>query len=909
MGDMVKSFREERHINKEFFTGIDPQFYEPVYTHYVPSDELNDLVVTLLHERRPNWHIHRSGVWSHVMPAVHDDAIDLPTQGWKIHVSATEGNCRDILVKVARIALDAGLQFKFANDVNTLKLMTSKRWPRGGSGKFITLYPVNEAVFRELIEAAYLLLKDDVGSYILSDQRYKDCRCLYYRYGGIIQVNRLDYMGRKRAVLTAPDGERVADDRAPYFEVPHWVADPFPRDDVDQDEMTLNDGRFLVKSALAFSNTGGVYLATDAVTGADVVVKEARPYVELANNGHDATTRLMQEERALRFLDGAGVTPAVITSFWDWENYYLVIEYLDAFDIREVMLKHTPLLKVKPTVQESKEFYGICKKIFINLLTAVNTIHEKGMVFGDLSPTNIFVDKTTMAVCLIDLEAAFRPGIDEAHDIYTPGFRAEYKGRKKQGSVKDDLYAVGAIMMYSMFPIVALAYVREDIFSAVMPRLIADIGWSRTPLLYVVTELCAGRMSCLEATSLIKTDVDIDSPYAAALPMRAFPLTETCKSMAAFINRNYRDDPAYTLFPADPFASESGRSSFGFGSAGVIHALTACGFDVPEAAMTRYRADLDAINPRELAPGFLTGASGIAMASFAVGDAERGSRFMAYANGSALRLSHHSLYYGMAGIGIANLVAYRSAGEASYLIAAIGLAEKLASTAVECERGLHWEDDGGVRIGLGYGQSGVALFFLRLSQVLNVPRWRELGDRALNYDLSFAFELEAGVATFGSSPEEDKTYEHYIEQGTAGIAKVAIRYGRWDQIDRLLLDTHRKYAGFPGLIYGLAGFLDVMVDAHIYSGEPKYLEMAERPLAGLADLYIFETKDGLATPGDNLFRISCDFATGVAGVMRTLHRRSKLLPDELCLDEIDGLQVRPLAEAHMATDSLRHQSA
>lgn len=887
MSDGNISLREERHINKQFYTGFDDLFYEPVHVHYVPSDELNSLVVPLVSALRPGWEIRRSGVWSHVMPASAEDSPGLPTQGWKIHVSAIEANCRDILTKVASFTLERGVQFKFANDLNTLKLMTSKRWPRGGSGKFITIYPIDDDAFKVLIESLYGLLKDDVGSYILSDQRYKDCRCLYYRYGGIIAVERLDFMGRRRPVLTGPDGEDIPDDRAPYFEVPDWLDDPFPRDEPEQEELTVNDGRYVVNSAIWFSNTGGIYHATDTRTGREVVVKEARPHVELADNGHDATTRLMQEESALRFLGDSGITPAVVDSFWDWENYYIVLERLDALNIREIMIKETPLLRVNPTVEDSAAFYGTCKRIFIGLLNVVDAIHAKGMIFGDLAPTSILVDKETMAVRLIDLESAYRPAVDAAKDIYTPGFRAEYEGRKEEGSFEDDLYAIGAIMMYCMFPIVAMAFIRKDLFTKVLPALVADIGWAATPLRHVIEQLCGRNMTCREAVAALEGEATFERPYGSRRVPTPMPLEETCAGMAAFISRHYRENRAFSLFPGDPFAGNTHTSGFGFGAAGVVHALITCGFEVPEKAMARYRADLDAIAPAAIAPGFLTGASGIAMASFQAGDIERGRRFMGYANGSPLRSAHHSLYYGMAGIGMANLVAYRATGDSSYRDEAQAIAVQLMVGASSDERGLHWADDGGVRIGYAYGQSGVALFFLRLSQALGDPSWKARGLQALEYDLSFAFELEKGISTFACAPQENRTYEHYIEQGSAGIAKVAIRYGLWDRLERILPDAHRKYSGYPGLSYGLTGFVDVLVDAYLYSGNATYLEMAERPLQGLADVYVFETAGGLAVPGENLFRISCDFATGVAGVMRTLHRRATLAYDDLLLDAMD----------------------
>lgn len=817
MVSQVRSLRENRHIDKTLFLGSDQRFYEQNYAHYRPSDEFIALIKRMLEERAAPWKTHRADVWTHVIPPV----SDLLTQGWKIHVSANEANCRDILVKIAALAFEEGVQFKFANDINTLKLMTSKRWPRGGSGKFITLYPATDEKFHLFIERAYLILKDDVGSYILSDRRYKDCRCLYYRYGSFIAITRLNYMGQTQQILTSPNGEQVVDRRNPYFEVPSWVSDPFPVEESDQDDMTLNEGRFIVKSALGFSNTGGVYLATDTSTGKDVVIKEARPHVELGAKGMDATSRLAQEAKNLRLLDGLGITPRVYGSFWDWENFYLVEEYFDAFDMRAVTVLKSPLLLVNPTQADSEEFYRSYKHIFTSALNAIAQIHEKGLVIGDLSPMNILVEKSTMTARIIDLEGAFEPLIEDAQEIYTPGFRSEVKGRKNESNFQDDIYAIGAIMMYSMFPIAAMAFVRDDIFTNVLPVIVADIGWSNTPVMHVIQQLVDCSITCREAIELLDGPAIIEKPLSRAATQIMSP-GEVCPELANFITHNYRLTEIYALFPIDPFGADTNPAGFGFGSTGIIYALSRCNFEVPQEALDRYHREIAAVKAADVAPGFLTGAAGMAWARMLAGDIESGKRFMEFANSSPLVRAHHSLYYGMAGIGMANLVAYRMLDDPHYLRKAIDMAEELASTAIESERGLCWEDDGGIRIGFGYGQSGVALFFLRLSQILDVPKWRELGRKALEYDLSFGYELEPRVVTFGCSPEESLTYEPYIEQGTAGIAKVAIRYGMWDRVDGLLADTHRKYSGFPGLIYGLTGFVDVLLDAYLYSHDKKF---------------------------------------------------------------------------------------
>lgn len=887
----AKSLRERRHLDKSFYRGSSELFYEPNYAHYHPANDLKSIVESMIATRGTSWRIHRKDVWTHVVPGAGENAEKLPTQGWKIHISAADFNCKDILAKVAALAFDNRVQFKFANDVNTLKLMTSKRWPRGGSGKFITLYPHDDKCFREFIEHAYAILKDDVGSYILSDQRYKDCRCLYYRYGGFTLVSRLHFMGTQTHLLTSPDGEQIEDRRSPYFETPSWMPDPFPQEDSDEGEMTLGDGRYTVKSALGFSNTGGVYLATDTVSGKDVVIKEARPYVELGSNGADATTRLAKEENNLRVLSGLGITPEVYGSFWDWENYYLVEEYFDAFDVRELTVMKSPLVLANPTLADSEGFFEGYRRIFSGILNAIDQIHGKGMVIGDLSPMNILIDKATMGVRIIDLEGAFRPQIEEAETIFTPGFRSEHKGRQKESNFQDDIYAIGTMMLYGIFPIAAMAYLRGDMFSKILPVILADIGWSQTPVQRVVEGLIANTLSCREAIELLNAPARIEAPSIKRRPP-CVPFDRVCSEMARFITSNYRLEDVYTLFPVDPFGSNFNPLSLGFGASGIIHSLLTCGFSVPPQAMQRYKREINAIGPGQIAPGFMVGAAGIAWTLLASGDIEAGERYLHYANTSPLLREHHSLYYGMAGVGMANLAAYRLLGRQEHLDAAIDLAETLALRSLESDRGIHWKDDVETRIGLGYGQSGVALFFLRLHQITNVQKWHALGKKALEFDLSFAFEREAGVVSFPCAPEETNTYDNYLEQGSAGIAKVAIRYGLWNQIDKVLADAHRKYAIFAGLSYGVVGFVDVLIDAYRYSGDEKYLEMAHRPLQGLNDLFLIENQDGFATPGDGLFRISCDYATGVAGVMRTLHRWTTLSPDELCLDELDNVTQR-----------------
>jgi serine/threonine protein kinase len=871
--------RDARHLDKFIYTLGDKLFYEPYETRYQPSDEYLGVVTDLLQYCSEDWQVQREGFWFYVYPR----HFAFPTQGWKVHVSATLANAASILRRTARILLDNKIPFKFALDKRTLGIFNSKRWGRGASGKFITIYPTDISSFKSVLEQLDAELHNEEGPYILSDQRYRDCRVLYYRYGGIARVTRMDITGEKIPVLLTPDGNTVPDIRTPYFALPDWESDPFPSSEEEED-LSLGGGKYVVQRALAFSNSGGVYLATDRDTGKDVVIKEARAHTLMDDLGNDAISLLKKEHEILELLKGTGIAPKPLDSFQEWENYYLVEEFIEGIGMREFMLDHSPLMKINPSLADSVEFYECFRTLFKNFAGIVTELHNRDVLFGDLSGSNIKIDPSTFSVRLIDFEGAFRPGVDKLTYLYTPGFRDPQSARKHALSVEDDLYALGAIMLYTLFPLPALSALRNDLYQTVLKTVLDDLGWSKTPVFEIINGLTKGDLTATGVYELFDQVAQILPPqYLADID------TDDCDTIAQelgrFILANVRSDKRGSLFPADPFVHETNYLSLGFGACGVVYALKKSGFEIPRSAWGRLEQQLDNVKAEDLPPGLLTGAAGIAWSLWEIGLEDRATAFMKMANNSPLLKQHHSYLYGVAGVGIANLFFYLRTKDSTYLAQAQELGEELLKTARESDNGVYWENNELVHIGFGYGQSGVALFFLRLYQLTGAEKFLKAGRSALEFDLAHAIESEAGILSFPRAPEGESV-EPYIEEGSAGIAKVAIRYGLWDRVDLMLLDTHRKYSVFAGLLFGLGGFVDVLTDAFLFSNDVKYLEMAKRPIAGIRDIYLIKQAEGSTTPGDGLFRSSCDYATGVAGVLRALHRFTQLDGADFLLDEV-----------------------
>ncbi|HSA52449.1 MAG TPA: hypothetical protein VLH10_20370 [Yinghuangia sp.] len=279
----------------------------------------------------PVWDVRVDDLWCTATPR----ARELPPQGWKIHVSAATHHAVAVLDRVCDIVVPRGVAFKCAADTQLLHMLNSRESDRSSSGKFITVYPHDDAGFTELADALDAATRGFVGPGIMSDRLYRPGGIVHYRYGGFTGQARLGNDGAYRPVLTAPDGTEVEDSREAWFAPPAWAPDPLAGTrtvTTAQDPGTASStgrppaaaaggtgsaggggvsvaGRFSVSAAIRHSAKGGVFVGTDTVTGADVVVKQARAHIEVDHSGRDAHAALRHESELLLRLGDTGLTP------------------------------------------------------------------------------------------------------------------------------------------------------------------------------------------------------------------------------------------------------------------------------------------------------------------------------------------------------------------------------------------------------------------------------------------------------------------------------------------------------------------------------------------------------------------------------------------------------------------------
>jgi tRNA A-37 threonylcarbamoyl transferase component Bud32 len=790
------------------------------------------------------WSQAEKNIWRHLHPS----GTLLPKQGWKIHVSATVLNAGRVLKTTYDYCVEHRIPFKYLRTQSIVLARNSKYAPREASGKLITLYPADDAQLERVLEELGALLDGEVGAYVLSDLRY-GAGPLYVRYGGFVE-QWLEQDGRRVLAIEGPDGELVPDQRKPNFWVPEWVElPPFlvphlaARNGGDPDEFPYD-----VVRSLHFSNGGGVYLATRKADGAEVVLKEARPHAGLDRENVDAVTRLDREHQILTKLDGIPGVPQVYDRFTVWEHHFLAMEYMPGRPLGQWLGMHYPLTHHEVTEDQLVEYRDRALAVVADVERTLAALHERGVVFADLHALNILMDDEDR-MSLIDFELSFPIESPRKPSLGAPGFQAP---PDREGFEIDE-YPLAALRLWLFLPL----------------NEVLDLAPSRLPshVDFIQRKFGLSDEYCEPITRVLTPRVDVPpAPERTALDEPEPNWRAVYKDIATAILASATPERLDRLFPGDIEQFEVGGACFGFGAAGVLHALHASGQGrFPE--YERWLVDSVRREPPKQ-PGFYTGAHGIAyvLENFAHHDLA-GDLVTEYAKTLSGTVDH-GLGSGLSGVALNLLHFADTRQDSDFETQAVALGERL---------GLELQVAAGpgpkAKAGLLHGWSGPALLFLRLFERTGDRQWLGLSEQALDRDLA-----ECMVALDGSTQVRDGGFRTlpYVEIGGAGIAMVLNEFARHapdaESVTRLP-DLLRGCAGefviHPGLVLGRAGLLATLAQAVRLRPDPFFEEAIRRHLAALA-WHAVPYRDGLAFPGMQLRRLSMDLNTGGAGVLLAL---------------------------------------
>ena len=805
--------------------------------------------------------------------------------GFKIHVSATFDNASQILEAVVPILVEDQVTFKCLCDADVLDFANSQAFSRSACGKFITIYPDCVEQFKLLLQRLHSATAEYVGPYILSDKRYRGSKVLFYRYGAFRNVDRLNIFGETESCIRDENGGLIIDERLPYFSLPDKVLDPFEDVTGDVGEPLLH-GRYLVKSLLGpgASSKGGVYVAEDTTNGREIVIKEARPLINRSrHNPYDAVACLRHEYDVLKRLENSGHTPRPVEIFSEWEHTFLVLERAAGVPLSSYRAYEAFSIMVKASYTE-EELRTYCRQVILiseQLLDAVRTIHRHGIVIQDLAPQNILIDPEDNKVTLLDFESAYDTlgGADSPIiPLGTVGFSRIAERGLALPSFADDYYALSNVLSDMVFPISLMFPLNPRTKPDLMAYLSRERGVPEVLMRFILS-LPDEPERADELLAQAKRETEtITMPQARPARATVASLEPVIANIAAYIDAQVQMARGSGLLPTDYRRYATNPLSVAYGYCGVAQFMQeACG-RVPTPLIEEILAKGSNIRAGDYPPGLYIGNSGIAWVLENLGYRGEGERIMKLTAASELINENADVFYGTAGWGLANLLFYNRTGDEEYLTQAKGAAEQIIQRLQVNKDGLFYENLGDtIYYGYAHGASGIALFFARLYQATGREQDLDTARRLLDFDIAAATERDQHLI-WSRSNKESPIYSPYQRIGSAGVASVLLRFhditGEAHYLDvarRAAAYIAGKLTVFPGQLSGMAGLGELFVDLYQHTAEEHYREEAWR-FADRILLYSVERPEGLVFPGEELVRVSTDFATGSAGIGIFLRR-------------------------------------
>ncbi|HTU76079.1 MAG TPA: class III lanthionine synthetase LanKC [Trebonia sp.] len=814
----------------------------------------------------------------------------IPSQGWKIHVSACTDNAAETLAAVWEYCVPREISFKVISSPLGILMRNMKYAPRAASGKAATIYPVDDTACERILRELDQQLGGAPGAYILSDLRYGNGP-LYVRYGGFVRQSCLDGRGEAVAAIKDPAGRLVPDQRSPVFSVPQWVQLPgfLAPHLAARNSLAFSGLPYEVTGALHFSNGGGVYAATDKRDGARVILKEARPYAGLGADGSDAVARLRREHDLMRRLSGLGIAPEVLDYVEVGEHHFLIEERIDGQTLNSFFAGRHPLSAVDPDPCELAEYTTWAMRICGRVERAAALLHERGIVFNDLHMFNVMV-RPDETVALIDFEAASDAGEGRLMTVGNPGFAAP---RDRHGT-SVDAYSLACLRLAMFMPLTALFRLDASKAAQLAGEIAAIFPVPDGYLDEAVTEITGAPRPALPARQAQRPP----APAAKApRPARASgqqdeeaeapaddPQGEELRArLVKAIRASATPGRADRLFPGDTdqFRVTGGGIGLGWGAAGVLFALWhAAGVREPD--WEQWLASRAQDPPEGMSLGLYDGLSGVAWVMAALGHRDAAIELAARCAQAQWDRCGRDLFGGLAGLALALLDVADQAAEPALADAGQRAAEIVAGTPPA---------EGAA--GLMHGPAGQALMLIRLHERTGDPGYLDAAAVALRADLSRCVTDRKG----GLQVDEGRRTLPYLKHGSAGIGLVIDQFlaHREDAslraaADQIAISSAGAYYAQPGLFSGRAGLLYYLAGRAAPSRPQPAAAAHVQRLAWHAVTYA----DGLAFPGDMLYRLSMDLGTGTAGVLLSVARAAR--PDAVALP---GLKPLPALAAQI----------
>ena len=216
---------------------------------------------------------------------------------------------------------------------------------------------------------------------------------------------------------------------------------------------TMLKSRYKIGTVIGDGGFGITYRAVDMNTGKGVAVKEFYPREVVARSSMDHTTvKLVNRDNTAQFQKGLNSFLEEANGLARFNNTDKIVNVYDFFEQNGTAYIVMEYLRGKSLSRYAKDHGGKISvsaaiNVIMKMCEALSYVHGAGMVHRDISPDNIFVEKTGK-IKLIDFGAARESYGNEEKTlsiVLKPNYAPPEQFRKKsrQGPWTD-VYALGA---------------------------------------------------------------------------------------------------------------------------------------------------------------------------------------------------------------------------------------------------------------------------------------------------------------------------------------------------------------------------------------------------------------------------------------------------------------------------------
>ncbi len=837
----------------------------------------------------------------------------LPRYGWKLHISANVASAENVLRQALPILLSEATSFKIAASVQHLRRLNQGGGGSSQVGKFITIYPIDDATAVQLAAKLDAATHGLHGPNIPSDHPLRPGSLVYYRYGSFSSDQLLQQLDGTIVPAYRKDNELIPDQRLTRYTAPDGVVDPFVDAGIASTPPTpqrLIASRYLLMSAIAASPHHIVYLGTDLDEARTCILKGPGYNGQQGSMDRSFAERLRREAQLLARLAPNPHIPAFYDLIQQAHDLFLVMEDVEGETLSDYVNqlatqgRATPLHQVLTWGKE--------------LTALLETLHTQGFIYADMKSTNVIITPAG-ELKLIDFGSTNLIG---KQGEGTPGYMSPQQAQGEALSVADDIYSLGALLYFMVTGVEPGGAMRQG---AALERHLALLRPDISAALQTIISRCLAASPERRYPSAAELDSALASAEPTALLQDAYMDHNNAPAEHESHYRLLASKLLATLCAsAEESANHSGlvwKSShpliYGLntrdlyaGNAGTVLALAEL---VAELGDTQSRTTLargsqwlksaPAIGPQEL-PGLYVGTAGVGAALLRAGQVLHEETLLAAASERGrhiLTLPYASpdLFNGLAGRLRFHLLLWDEYGTEEHLQAALTCSSYLQQLASINERQeASWTIPGGygklsgqTYLGYAHGAAGIADALLDLFAITGdeqlLPLIQGTGRWLTRLALP-ALEDRSGVTW--PAVEGGTASAGFWCHGAVGIGRFLLHLAQHDLLagarDLALRSALTASRGMRWLnatqCHGLAGSIEFLLDVYQTTGDSTYLAAANS-LGQLIESFGSEQNGHYVLPAEQPSTYTPDYMVGYAGIALTLLRLSapERLPHQL----------------------------